>query len=57
MGQLAILGLIAIGGAIGACSRYLVSEWCVTLFGRSFPYGTLSGIPWCVNDVFNVLDG
>ncbi|HDM8040948.1 TPA: fluoride efflux transporter CrcB [Vibrio fluvialis] len=42
MGQLAILGLIAIGGAIGACSRYLVSEWCVTLFGRSFPYGTLT---------------
>ncbi|ENY6170360.1 fluoride efflux transporter CrcB [Vibrio fluvialis] len=42
MGQLAILGLIAIGGAIGACSRYLVSEWSVTLFGRSFPYGTLT---------------
>lgn len=31
MGQFAILGLIAIGGAIGACSRYLVSEYCVTL--------------------------
>ncbi|MCG3730265.1 fluoride efflux transporter CrcB [Vibrio cincinnatiensis] len=42
MGQLSILGLIAIGGAIGACSRYAVSEWCVTLFGRSFPYGTLT---------------
>ena len=42
MGQFAILGLIAIGGAIGACSRYLVSEYCVTLFGRSFPYGTLT---------------
>jgi len=42
MGQFAILGLIAIGGAIGACSRYLVSEFCVTLFGRSFPYGTLT---------------
>lgn len=42
MGQFAILGLIAIGGAVGACSRYLVSEWCVTLFGRNFPYGTLT---------------
>ncbi|WP_243975421.1 fluoride efflux transporter CrcB [Vibrio natriegens] len=42
MGQFAILGLIAIGGAIGACSRYLVSEYCVTLLGRSFPYGTLT---------------
>jgi len=42
MGQLSILGLIAIGGAIGACSRYLVSELCVSLFGRSFPYGTLT---------------
>ncbi|PNH80725.1 fluoride efflux transporter CrcB [Vibrio diazotrophicus] len=42
MGQFSILVLIAIGGAIGACSRYLVSEMCVTLFGRSFPYGTLT---------------
>ncbi|MBD0787822.1 fluoride efflux transporter CrcB [Vibrio sp. Y2-5] len=42
MGQFSILGLIAIGGAIGACSRYLVSEMCVSLFGRSFPYGTLT---------------
>lgn len=42
MGQFSILGLISVGGAIGACSRYLVSEMCVTLFGRSFPYGTLT---------------
>ncbi|WP_165312657.1 fluoride efflux transporter CrcB [Vibrio ziniensis] len=42
MGQFSILGLIAVGGAIGACSRYLVSEMCITLFGRSFPYGTLT---------------
>lgn len=42
MGQLAILGFIALGGAFGACSRYLVSELCVLLLGRSFPYGTLS---------------
>lgn len=42
MGQLSILGFIALGGAIGACSRYLVSEFCVLLFGRGFPYGTLT---------------
>ncbi|EKA7384845.1 fluoride efflux transporter CrcB [Vibrio parahaemolyticus] len=42
MGQFFILGFIALGGAIGACSRYLVSEFCVLLFGRGFPYGTLT---------------
>ena len=42
MGQLSILGFIAVGGAFGACSRYLISELCVTLFGRGFPYGTLT---------------
>ncbi|MDW2094689.1 fluoride efflux transporter CrcB, partial [Vibrio sp. 1866] len=31
MGQFSILGFIALGGAIGACSRYLVSEFCVLL--------------------------
>jgi CrcB protein len=41
MNQFAILGFIALGGAFGACSRYLVSEMCVLLFGRGFPYGTL----------------
>ncbi len=42
MGQFSILGFIALGGAIGACSRYFVSEFCVLLFGRGFPYGTLT---------------
>ncbi|MDF2155802.1 fluoride efflux transporter CrcB [Vibrio sp. CAU 1672] len=42
MGQLSILGFIALGGAVGACSRYLVSEFCIVLFGRGFPYGTLT---------------
>ncbi|HCH2798716.1 TPA: fluoride efflux transporter CrcB [Vibrio parahaemolyticus] len=42
MGQFSILGFIALGGAIGACSRYLVSEFCVLPFGRGFPYGTLT---------------
>lgn len=41
-GSFSILGFIALGGAIGACSRYLVSEFCVLLFGRGFPYGTLT---------------
>ena len=42
MGQLSILGYIALGGAFGACSRYLVTELCVVLLGRGFPYGTLT---------------
>jgi len=42
MGQFSILGFIALGGAFGACSRYLVSELCVVLLGRGFPYGTLT---------------
>ncbi|GAL05597.1 fluoride efflux transporter CrcB [Photobacterium aphoticum] len=41
MNQFIFLGLIALGGAFGACSRYLISELCVSLFGRGFPYGTL----------------
>jgi len=42
MGQTAILSFIALGGAVGACSRYLISELCLYLFGRGFPYGTLT---------------
>ncbi|WP_194090497.1 fluoride efflux transporter CrcB [Vibrio hibernica] len=42
MGQLMILSYIALGGAVGACSRYLVSELCILLLGRGFPYGTLT---------------
>ncbi len=33
---------IAIGGALGAVSRYLVSNGVHSLLGRGFPYGTLS---------------
>ena len=33
--------LIALGGAIGAVSRYGTSLGVHALFGRSFPYGTL----------------
>ncbi|MDC0612217.1 fluoride efflux transporter CrcB [Vibrio sp.] len=42
MGQFSILSFVALGGAFGACSRYLISELCVFLFGRGFPYGTLT---------------
>ena len=42
MGQFYILGCIAVGGAVGACSRYLISDLCVMLLGRGFPYGTLT---------------
>lgn len=33
--------LVAIGGGIGATTRYLVSNWAATRFGTEFPYGTL----------------
>ena len=42
MGQLSILACIAFGGAFGACSRYLISDFCAQLFGKGFPYGTLT---------------
>lgn len=32
---------IAIGGAVGACLRFALSEWMLHLFGRAFPFGTL----------------
>jgi CrcB protein len=32
---------VGLGGALGASSRFLVSEWSVAVFGRGFPYGTL----------------
>lgn len=33
--------LVAIGGGIGATSRYLASNWAAARFGAEFPYGTL----------------
>lgn len=33
--------LVAIGGGIGATTRYLVSTWAAARFGAEFPYGTL----------------
>lgn len=42
MSYLPTLGFVALGGAIGASLRFLISDLCLTLFGRGFPYGTLS---------------
>ena len=33
--------VVAIGGGIGATTRYLVSNWASTRLGTDFPYGTL----------------
>lgn len=41
MSQTMILLYVGLGGAMGACSRYFLSELCVSWFGRGFPYGTL----------------
>lgn len=32
---------VAVGGSIGATTRYLVSTWAAERFGADFPYGTL----------------
>ncbi|MBF0186886.1 MAG: fluoride efflux transporter CrcB [Magnetococcales bacterium] len=36
-----VLWWIAAGGALGAVSRFLVSEWVYGLTGHGFPWGTL----------------
>lgn len=33
--------VVALGGGIGAVSRYAVSLWAADRFGSTFPYGTL----------------
>lgn len=35
------LFFVALGGSIGASTRYLVSDWAAQRFGSDFPYGTL----------------
>lgn len=35
------LWLVALGGSIGSCLRYLVSLWSADRFGADFPFGTL----------------
>lgn len=34
--------LVALGGALGACLRFGVNDLIVLLFGRAFPFATLS---------------
>jgi fluoride exporter len=41
MNHLTMLGLVGIGGAVGACSRYLITLGCTALLGKAFPFGTL----------------
>ena len=36
--------LVALGGGLGACLRYLVGQWTAANFGPGFPLGT-----WAVN--------
>jgi fluoride exporter len=33
--------LVALGGALGSVTRYLVGGWIASRMGASFPYGTL----------------
>jgi CrcB protein len=33
--------LVALGGAFGACARYLVGRWSLAAFGPELPLGTL----------------
>lgn len=35
------IGWVALGGALGASGRYVVSTWAVERWGLAFPYGTL----------------
>ena len=42
MNYFSTLGFIAAGGAVGACLRFLISDLCAVLFGKGFPYGTLT---------------
>lgn len=35
------LWLVALGGSIGSCLRYLISLWSADHLGTGFPYGTL----------------
>lgn len=40
--SLTFLALVSLGGALGACSRYVISTQLFQLLGREFPYGTLA---------------
>jgi CrcB protein len=37
-----ILGLVALGGAVGTGARYLIAWWSFQRFGPGFPIGTMA---------------
>ncbi|WP_338143862.1 fluoride efflux transporter CrcB [Bowmanella dokdonensis] len=39
--SLGLYGMIAAGGAMGACLRYFISQLTMQWFGKGFPFGTL----------------
>lgn len=39
--SLSIYGFIAVGGAVGACLRFFLSQLMLQWFGKGFPFGTL----------------
>jgi CrcB protein len=39
--SLTIYGYIAVGGAVGACLRFFLSQLMLQWFGKGFPFGTL----------------
>jgi CrcB protein len=41
LATLSPLLLVALGGAVGACARYLVGRWSLGAFGPDLPLGTL----------------
>ncbi|GGD78133.1 fluoride efflux transporter CrcB [Lacimicrobium alkaliphilum] len=40
--SLALYMVIALGGAMGACLRYFISQLALQWFGKGFPFGTLA---------------
>ncbi len=41
MNQLNLYLFIALGGAVGACGRFFLSQLAIQVFGKGFPFGTL----------------
>ncbi len=42
MNTWSVIGLVALGGALGSVGRYLVGQWFLERLGPGFPWGTLS---------------
>lgn len=40
--SLGLYMVIALGGAMGACLRYFISQMALQWFGKGFPFGTLA---------------